>query len=41
MPTSAEEEVKIAKEFKKCCSFPGVIGAIDGIHIKIKKLPGI
>jgi len=24
------------KEFEKVCSFPNVIGAIDGTHIKIR-----
>lgn len=40
MPTSAEEEATIAKEFQKIRNFPGVIGAIDGTHIKIKKTGG-
>lgn len=40
MPSSVEEEVKVAKGFKAIRNFPGVIGAIDGCHIKIKKTGG-
>lgn len=40
MPTSVEEEVEIAKQFKEIRNFPGIIGAIDGTHIKIKKTGG-
>ncbi|XP_059219979.1 uncharacterized protein LOC106094268 [Stomoxys calcitrans] len=37
MPTSLEEQAVIMRDFKAIRNFPGVIGAIDGTHVKIKK----
>lgn len=40
MPTSLEEEALSMRDFQAIRSFPGVIGAIDGTHIRIKKTGG-
>lgn len=40
MPKSVEEEAILMRDFKKLKNFPGVIGAIDCTHIKIKKVGG-
>ncbi|XP_059221894.1 putative nuclease HARBI1 [Stomoxys calcitrans] len=40
MPTSLEEQAVIMRDFKAIRNFPGVIGAIDGTHVKIKKTGG-
>lgn len=40
MPTSLEEEAMTIREFRDIRNFPGVIGAIDGTHIRIKKTGG-
>ncbi|KAI8117722.1 putative nuclease HARBI1 [Lucilia cuprina] len=40
MPESLEEEALLMRDFKLISDFPGVIGAIDGTHIRIKKTGG-
>lgn len=40
MPSNFNEELKIMREFKEIKNFPGVIGAIDGTHVRIKKTGG-
>lgn len=40
MPESIMEEQTLMNDFKGIRNFPGVIGAIDGTHIKIKKTGG-
>lgn len=40
MPKSLVEEQEVMRGFKSIRNFPGVIGAIDGTHIKIKKTGG-
>ncbi|KAG8239321.1 hypothetical protein J437_LFUL018753 [Ladona fulva] len=39
MPTTARETAAVALQFYEISGFPGVLGAIDGTHIKIKN-PG-
>lgn len=40
MPSTIEEHERIINEFNMIKNFPGVIGAIDCTHIKIKKTGG-
>ncbi|KAI8114680.1 putative nuclease HARBI1 [Lucilia cuprina] len=40
MPQNLMEEQIVMRNFKSIKNFPGVIGAIDGTHIKIKKTGG-
>ncbi|XP_037827783.1 putative nuclease HARBI1 [Lucilia sericata] len=40
MPSNLSEEQEVMREFKAIKNFPGIIGAIDGTHIKIKKTGG-
>lgn len=40
MPSSLEEEALIMRDFRAIRNFPGIIGAIDGTHVRIKKTGG-
>lgn len=40
MPASFVEEEMLMRDFRSLKNFPGVIGAIDCTHVKIKKTGG-
>lgn len=40
MPSNLREETETTQNFQTICGFPHIIGAIDGTHIKIRKVGG-
>lgn len=40
MPSNVTEETNVMRKFQGICGLRGITGAIDGTHIKIRKVGG-